>query len=119
MNHTGVCGTGWRRQARRKGLSAGVVVIGASVPRAARRRASTDLSEPAGTVEADEEVAPMQASVRWCASCATETLFEQPPCEDGHGEDCLDLACVACGAALTIGVLLMTEQVVEAHRSAA
>lgn len=60
----------------------------------------------------------MQASVRWCASCATETLFEQPPCEDGHGEDCLDLACVECGAAVVVGVLV-TDRVVVATPHAA
>ena len=37
---------------------------------------------------------------RWCAGCGDEQVFEVPPCEDGHGEDCLDLACVACGFAI-------------------
>ena len=27
-------------------------------------------------------------------------LFVRPPCEDGH-DDCVDLACVECGFALT------------------
>jgi len=40
--------------------------------------------------------------IRWCASCATETMFEQPLCEDGHGEDCLDLACVECGHGIVL-----------------
>lgn len=48
----------------------------------------------------------MHAELRWCADCSAETFFEQPPCQDGHGEDCLDLACVECGAALVIGVLI-------------
>jgi hypothetical protein len=46
----------------------------------------------------------MQVEFRWCSTCAGKQLFEQPPCEDGHGEDCLDLACVACGAALVLGL---------------
>ncbi len=43
---------------------------------------------------------------RWCFTCCGEQLFEMPPCEDGHGEDCLDLACVACGHAIVVGVLV-------------
>ena len=31
-----------------------------------------------------------------------ETAFEQPPCEDGH-PDCVDLACVLCGHAMSLG----------------
>ena len=45
---------------------------------------------------------------RWCAECNDERPFETPPCEDGHGAECLDLACVDCGAAIILGVL-MTE----------
>lgn len=47
---------------------------------------------------------------RWCASCADERVFEVPPCEDGHGEDCLDLACVECGHAISVGLLLVQAQ---------
>lgn len=36
-----------------------------------------------------------------CPECRTETLFDTPPCEDGHDEDCVDLACVDCGFAMT------------------
>jgi hypothetical protein len=43
-------------------------------------------------------------AVRWCAECAAEQAFEVPPCEDGHGVDCPDLACTGCGAAVVIGV---------------
>lgn len=44
-----------------------------------------------------------------CPECRTETLFDTPPCEDGHGEDCVDLACVECGFALTsVGALLLS-----------
>lgn len=48
----------------------------------------------------------MTGTVRWCIDCEGETVFELPPCEDGHGEDCLDLACVECGFAIVVGVLV-------------
>jgi hypothetical protein len=43
--------------------------------------------------------------VRWCADCSAERPFEVPPCDDGHGADCPDLACTGCGAALVVGVV--------------
>lgn len=43
--------------------------------------------------------------IRWCGACEDERGFELPPCEDGHGVDCLDLACVDCGHAIVVGVL--------------
>jgi len=45
----------------------------------------------------------------WCAACQDETAFELPPCEDGHGVDCLDRACVECGFAVVVGVLVDDE----------
>ena len=42
--------------------------------------------------------------MRWCAGCGDERGFEVPPCEDGHGLDCLDLACVECGHAVVVGI---------------
>jgi hypothetical protein len=45
----------------------------------------------------------MPYDVRWCVSCESERAFEVPPCEDGHGLDCLDLACVDCGHAVVLG----------------
>ena len=42
--------------------------------------------------------------IRWCGECKDERAFEVPPCEDGHGIDCLDLACVECGAAIVTGL---------------
>ncbi|HVM26879.1 MAG TPA: hypothetical protein VM433_04310 [Mycobacteriales bacterium] len=42
-------------------------------------------------------------AVRWCAGCRAEQMFELPPCEDGHGDDCPDLACVECGSAIVLG----------------
>ena len=53
----------------------------------------------------------MSYDVRWCAGCEGESAFEVPPCEDGHGGDCIDLACVECGHALVLG-LLMSDDVV-------
>lgn len=44
--------------------------------------------------------------LRWCAECADERPFEVPPCEDGHGADCLDLACADCGFAVVVGVMV-------------
>jgi len=44
--------------------------------------------------------------VRWCVECSDERPFEMPPCEDDHGVDCLDLACVDCGHAIVVGVLV-------------
>ena len=43
---------------------------------------------------------------RWCPECADERPFEMPPCEDGHGADCLDLACVDCGFGIVVGVVV-------------
>jgi hypothetical protein len=60
----------------------------------------------------------VRMQVRWCSDCAGETLFEVPPCEDGHGEDCLDLACVDCGAAVSVGVLLVATGVAPEVRAA-
>jgi len=74
------------------------------------RRASGVLSDLHGTVRVTtEEVAVTQT--RWCAPCASEQLFEVPPCEDGHGEECLDLCCVRCGHAIVVGVLATDAEV--------
>lgn len=40
---------------------------------------------------------------RFCPSCERIQLFETPLCADGHGQECPELVCVACGAALVIG----------------
>ena len=60
----------------------------------------------------------MARDVRWCAECSDERPFETPPCEDGHGFDCVDLACVDCGHAIVVGVLA-DEQVVLVELAAA
>ena len=54
----------------------------------------------------------MSGDLRWCVPCGGEQPFEVPPCDDGHGEDCLDLACVVCGHAVVVGVLVTTSEVV-------
>lgn len=41
--------------------------------------------------------------VLYCSTCEQEEEFEQPPCADGHGADCPELACVACGTAVVTG----------------
>ncbi|MGC9667249.1 hypothetical protein ACNTMW_11920 [Planosporangium sp. 12N6] len=38
----------------------------------------------------------------YCGHCATLRVFEQPPCEDGHGADCDEWICSDCGDALLI-----------------
>ena len=50
--------------------------------------------------------------VRWCPECADERPFEMPPCEDGHGADCLDLACLDCGFAVVVGVMVDGDTVI-------
>jgi len=47
----------------------------------------------------------MRTVLRHCPSCGDEREFETPPCLD-HGDDCPELACVACGTALVVGVVL-------------
>lgn len=43
---------------------------------------------------------------RHCATCRQEQAFEVPPCQDDHGADCPDLACVVCGTAVTVAVVV-------------
>ena len=50
-----------------------------------------------------------------CPDCRSEQLFVMPPCEDGHGLDCVDLACVECGFALTgVGAMLVHDDALAA-----
>ena len=42
------------------------------------------------------------STYRLCLSCGDERRFDCPPCLDGHGAECPELACVDCGAALLI-----------------
>jgi hypothetical protein len=49
-------------------------------------------------------MAVTEALLHHCSACGTERPFEQPPCLDGHGDDCPEWACVDCGEALLIGL---------------
>ncbi len=40
----------------------------------------------------------------YCFTCGDEREFELPPCEDGHGEECPERACVDCGSAVLVGL---------------
>ncbi|GAA4375668.1 hypothetical protein AB0C69_27575 [Actinomadura sp. NPDC048032] len=40
----------------------------------------------------------------YCFTCGDERVFEQPPCEDGHGEECPERACADCGSAVLVGL---------------
>jgi hypothetical protein len=57
----------------------------------------------------------MPAQLRPCPSCGEERAFETPPCADGHGQDCAELACAVCGAALVAGPLDV-DALVAVHR---
>jgi hypothetical protein len=48
----------------------------------------------------------MRVEFRRCPGCSTQTMFEQPPCEDGHGDDCPDLACMECGFGIVLRDLI-------------
>jgi hypothetical protein len=51
-----------------------------------------------------------------CKDCDAIVLFETPECDDG--QDCGDLMCVMCGAAISIGGLLLDERVARAISAA-
>lgn len=46
---------------------------------------------------------------RECPCCGDERAFETPPCADGHGPDCAELACADCGTALIVAPLALVE----------
>ncbi|MGY1672785.1 hypothetical protein [Geodermatophilus sp. SYSU D00710] len=49
-----------------------------------------------------------------CSTCEEDTVFEQPPCADGHtdeGGECPEWICTGCGAGFLLGAL---EPVLEA-----
>ena len=45
---------------------------------------------------------------RFCRDCAAITGFEAVPCLDGHVE-CHEVTCLACGAAVLLGVPVVME----------
>src|ERR687895_596693 len=49
-------------------------------------------------------MAVTEALMHHCSACGTERPFEQPPCLDGHGDDCPEWVCVDCGGAVLIGL---------------
>ena len=49
----------------------------------------------------------------YCAACDAVMLFEAPPCDDDHPDECPELVCTGCGSAVliapvTVHVLLRT-----------
>jgi hypothetical protein len=44
----------------------------------------------------------MPTLLRECPCCGQERAFETPPCADGHGPECSELACGVCGTALLV-----------------
>jgi hypothetical protein len=40
-----------------------------------------------------------------CPACTQPRAFERPPCPDGHGDDCPERICIACGTALIVAVM--------------
>lgn len=44
----------------------------------------------------------------YCPDCDAMQLAETPECLDGHGAECPDRACVQCGAALCVDVLIVS-----------
>jgi hypothetical protein len=48
----------------------------------------------------------MAVTTRHCSTCGDERPFERPPCADGHGDLCPELACADCGTAILIAALL-------------
>ena len=45
----------------------------------------------------------MPTLLRRCPCCGDERAFDTPPCTDGHGTECAELACRDCGTALLLG----------------
>jgi len=42
--------------------------------------------------------------IGYCAGCAADTVFEQPVCQDGHGDLCPEWVCTDCGLAVAVPV---------------
>ncbi|MEU6078548.1 hypothetical protein [Micromonospora sp. NPDC047074] len=61
----------------------------------------------------------------YCDTCGGVVPFETPPCADGHGADCPELACTGCGTAVLIATVpfrparLAARRRPPAHRHAA
>jgi hypothetical protein len=53
-----------------------------------------------------------------CPTCGEVRDFVQPPCADGHGEQCPEWACADCGAAMVAGDGAVVVDVVRARVAA-
>ena len=56
-----------------------------------------------------------------CPTCDDVTVFDQPPCADGHTDDggeCPEWACADCGAAFVIGDATVVADVLRLQRAA-
>lgn len=123
MNHTGVCGTGCRRQASTNADDAGgvrppcteeEVTVGDARTAGVRtrvpgredpgRRHARGLAE--SVCGACDGPVMATGTLRFCTTCAGVRGFECPPCADDHGDDCPELTCVACGTAVFGGHVL-------------
>ena len=47
----------------------------------------------------------MREREMYCATCRAEATFQVPPCQDQHDDDCPELLCSGCGAAILIAPL--------------
>jgi hypothetical protein len=45
---------------------------------------------------------PVELEYLHCPICQQVSLVETPPCPDGHGADCPERLCTACGYVLSI-----------------
>jgi hypothetical protein len=52
----------------------------------------------------------------YCDTCGGVQPFETPPCPDGHGVDCPELACTGCGSAVLIATFAFRPTHLADHR---
>lgn len=62
-----------------------------------------------GGRRADELVHGLGGLVLDCAECRGARVFHQPDCDDGHGGDCPEWACLECGHGVSTSVVLAQE----------
>ncbi|WP_036372631.1 hypothetical protein [Micromonospora sp. ATCC 39149] len=55
----------------------------------------------------------------YCDTCEGVRPFEVPPCADGHGTACPELACTGCGAAMLIATFTFPATQLTARRGPA
>jgi hypothetical protein len=49
----------------------------------------------------------MKEREMYCVTCDTDVLFEVPPCLDEHDDDCPELVCTGCGAAVLMAPVVV------------